>query len=139
MSNQANCPFCHLGERIIKRNDLATLFLSNPRKVPGHILVVPNRHVERPWGLSKEELLAVFELIYWAEQKITASLAPGFDLRENYRPFLEQSQLKIDHIHYHVIPRGNLDRIYEVNEKHDIKLFQPLSDGEREEITKLLG
>ena len=138
MSSADMCAFCHLQGEVYFENDLAKAFLSDPRKVKGHFLVTPKRHVEKPWEVTDEELRAVFKLIYKVEQKLIPTLGTGVDIRQNYRPFLEESRLKIDHIHFHVIPRQKLDHIHEVAERYETVLFEKLTDQEREEIEKLL-
>jgi diadenosine tetraphosphate (Ap4A) HIT family hydrolase len=91
MSNHPKgCPFCHPLERVVKENDLAQVLLSDPRKIPGHILVMPKRHVEEPWELTASELQAIFELIFFIEKKIIGKLGDGCDIRQNYRPFMKQ-------------------------------------------------
>jgi len=138
MSDIKDCPFCHLKERVLIENDMATAFLSDPRKVKGHTLVTPKRHVEKPWEVTPEELQAVYELIFKLEQKLASGHGEGADIRQNYRPFLEQSRLKVDHVHFHVIPRKKFDRIYEVAEHFDTVLFEKLTDDEQNEVRKLI-
>lgn len=133
-----NCPFCNPDECVLKENEHAQIMLSNPRKVPGHFLVIPKRHVEKPWDLTNDELQSIFELIFFVEQKIIGKLGDGCDVRQNYRPFMKQNQLKVDHIHFHVIPRTLHDYIYSVSEKYDTELFAELDDVERNEVSKLL-
>ncbi len=138
MSQFGNCPFCTPTERVLKENNHAQLILSNPRKVPGHFLAIPKRHVEKPWELTPTELQSVFELIYEVEQKIIGKLGDGCDIRQNYRPFMKQSQLKVDHVHFHVIPRTLNDYIYSVSEQYESELFAQLDDVERDAVSKLL-
>jgi len=138
MTDFGNCPFCTPTERVLKENDSAQVILSNPRKVPGHFLVIPRRHVEKPWELTPQELQDIFALIFEVEQKIIGKLGDGCDIRQNYRPFMKQSELKVDHLHFHVIPRTLEDYIYSVSEKYDTELFAQLDDIEREAVSKLL-
>lgn len=134
-----DCPFCGVGTRALKSNALATVILSNPRKVPGHFLVVPKRHVEKPWELSAEELQAIFELVFFVEQKlIEHGLGDGVDVRQNYRPFLDQNNLKVNHIHFHVIPRAKEDYIYQISEKYDTELFAELDSSEAKVVASML-
>lgn len=114
------------------------LFLSNPRKAPGHFLVSPKRHVEKPWELSQDELSAIFDLVFMAQQKIVEKLGGGCQVRQNYSPYTKQNNLKIDHVHYHVLPRSYKDRIYQISEKHDTELFEDLSEAEATEAAKIL-
>jgi diadenosine tetraphosphate (Ap4A) HIT family hydrolase len=51
---------------------------------------------------------------------------------------MDQSRLKVNHVHFHVIPRSNEDYIYQVAEKYDTDLFADLDDTERDEVAKLL-
>lgn len=139
MTKQADCPFCKIDDRVLKENRLARAFLSNPRKVPGHFLVTPKRHIEQPWQLTNDELLAIFELVFFIEQKLLVNkLGEGADIRQNYRPFLPQGKLKQDHVHFHVYPRYNQDYLYQVSEKFEADLFTDLDPGEIEEFAKLI-
>jgi diadenosine tetraphosphate (Ap4A) HIT family hydrolase len=132
------CPFCNLKDRILKENDHAILILSNPRKVPGHILVVPKRHIEEPWQLTADELTDIFKLIFFAEQRILGNLGDGVDIRQNYRPFKKQDDLKKNHVLFHVVPLAQDDYIYTISEKFERDLFAELDDLERKEVEKLL-
>ncbi len=138
MSDTEVCPFCNPDERVLKDNEHAQVILSNPRKVPGHFLVVPKRHVEKPWELTKNELSDIYDLIFFIERRIIGKLGDGCDVRQNYRPFQNQDRLKVDHVHFHVIPRALEDYIYQVSEKYDTELFATLDEAEAAEVAKLL-
>jgi len=133
------CPFCHMGDRILKKNQHAITFLSNPRKVPGHFLVCPIRHIEQPWQLTNQELTDIFELIFFVEKRLIDKLGEGVDIRQNYRPFIKRSRLKQDHIHFHVYPRYNNDYLYQVAEQYEADLFTDLDPDEYSEFAKLLA
>lgn len=132
------CPFCQPKERVLKENELAQVVLSDPRKVPGHFLVMPKRHVEKPWELTNDELVNIFELIFFVEKKLIGTLGDGADIKQNYRPFQPQSRLKADHIVFHVYPRSLHDYLYKVSEIYETDLFADLDDGERAAVSKLL-
>ncbi|HSX17271.1 MAG TPA: HIT family protein [Patescibacteria group bacterium] len=138
MAKANDCPFCNLQERVLKQNKTAQAFLSNPRKVPGHFLVIPKRHVEKPWELTKAELQDIFELLFFIEQRLIGKLGDGADIRQNYRPFMKQSRLKKDHVHFHVYPRYLEDYLYKVSEKFETDLFTDLDENEQGEFAKLL-
>lgn len=137
--SKTGCPFCNPLESVLKSNATAQIILSDPRKVPGHFLVMPKRHIEKPWDLTEQELSDIFELIFFIEKKTIGKLGDGCDIRQNYRPFMEQSKLKLDHIHFHVIPRSLNDYLYSVVEKYETDLFAELDDEERVAVTKLLS
>lgn len=136
--SKTGCPFCSPLNGAIKSNATAVVYLSDPRKVPGHFLVVPKRHIEKPWNLKPKEIEDIYKLIFFIEKKIIGKLGDGADVRQNYRPFMAQSALKIDHVHFHVIPRSNKDYLYQKVEKYETDLFAELDDLERREVTKLL-
>ena len=133
-----HCPFCDLKQRALKENKLAFVLLSDPRKVKGHFLVIPKRHVEKPWEVAENELVAIFELIFFVQKRISRELAQGCDVRQNYRPFLKQGRLKIDHVHFHVIPRSFEDELYTSVEKYETPLFKDLSPPEYDQMAKIL-
>lgn len=135
---ETNCPFCSPKERVLKENDHAQVILSNPHKVVGHFLVIPKRHVEKPWELTKDELGDIFDLIFFIEQRIIGKLGDGCDIKQNYRPFMKQSELKVDHIHFHVYPRSMEDYLYKVSEQFETGLFAELDDAERKAVSDLL-
>jgi len=137
MAEAKDCPFCNLDERILKENGHAVVVLSDPHKVPGHLLVLPKRHIERPWELTHDELTAIFDLIFFIEKKLTGKLGDGFDIRQNYRPFISH-KTKADHVLFHVIPRSPDDYIYKVAEQYESDLFVPLDDMERDAVEDML-
>jgi ATP adenylyltransferase len=132
------CPFCKPTDRVLKENEHAIVILSNPRKVPGHILVLPKRHIEEPWQLTADELTDIFKLIFFVEQRMLGKLGDGVDIRQNYRPFKREDELKKNHVLFHVIPRSKDDYIYSISEKFEKDLFADLDDLERKEVEKLL-
>jgi|SRR6185369_12098644 len=135
---EMTCPFCNPTDRIIKENESAVVILSNPRKVPGHTLVIPKRHVEQPWLLTPKELQDVFELIFFVEQRVIGKLGEGVDIRQSYRPFKRQDDLKKNHVLFHVIPRSKDDYLYTTAEKFERDLFAELDTLEHDEVVKLL-
>jgi ATP adenylyltransferase len=136
--NTNDCSFCNPKDKTLKENELAKIILSNPRKVPGHFLVIPKRHVETPWDLTNEELEHIFQLIFFVEKKIIGKLGEGCDIRQNYRPYLPESRLKVNHVLFHVIPRSLNDYIYKVSEIYETDLFVDLDPLEHDEVAKLL-
>lgn len=136
---KTTCPFCELKDRVLKENERAVVILSNPRKVPGHFLVLPKRHIEEPWQLTPEELQDIFQLIFFVEQRILGKLGTGVDIRQNYRPFKKHTtNFAANHILFHVIPRAADDYIYSVSEKYERDLFADLDSLEAKEVAKLL-
>jgi diadenosine tetraphosphate (Ap4A) HIT family hydrolase len=139
-----NCPFCDesIGESQtqITQSEHAVVRISKPRLMKGHLLVIPKRHVEYPGDLKDQELLDIFKLIEIMRSKLLdTKLADGVDIRQNYRPFLEQDRLKVDHLHFHVMPRHNEDELYEKSMKYEKGIFIDVSSNEEKEVLKLLN
>ena len=135
-----DCPFCELDKeknRTVRSGELSVVVLSNPRLMPGHTLVIPKRHVEKPWELNSEEILDVFENIKFVEAKLLASIATGCDIRQNYRPFIKQGRVKIDHVHFHILPRTHEDELYQKSMRFEHDLFQDLTDEEQARTLQL--
>lgn len=102
-------------------------------------MVVPRRHVESPAELRAEELQEIFEEIGRLEQiMLESGLATGCDIRQNYRPFLEQSRTKVDHLHFHVLPRTFEDELCQKSMKYEYGIFDDLGDQEAKQMKKLL-
>ena len=139
-----HCPFCFETNdgraRTMLENNQAIGLLSSPRLAKGHCLVIPKRHVENPSDLTEPELIDIFQLIDVTRQRLLSSgLAKGVDVRQHFRPFLPQSRVKVDHVHFHVLPRKPNDLIHQESLVHEHKLFADLSDKERGQVEKLFN
>jgi diadenosine tetraphosphate (Ap4A) HIT family hydrolase len=135
-----HCPFCQLDstdDRVIQTGGLTYTILSDPRLLAGHTLVIPRRHIVKPWELRPPELLAIFQEIDRLRQRLL-TVAEGVDVRQNYRPFLAPSKLKVDHVHFHVLPRTNKDVLYQKSMRYETELFDDLPAAERQQFRALL-
>jgi diadenosine tetraphosphate (Ap4A) HIT family hydrolase len=98
-----NCPFCHLGPRIVAENDLAAALRDKEPASKGHTLVVPKRHCESFFDLTAAEVAACFDLLRQQREKLLADYHPdGFNVGANEGSAAGQS---IEHTHWHLIPR----------------------------------
>lgn len=134
------CPFCKINEKktkIIKNSNSAFVCLSNPRLMPGHLLVIPKRHIEKISQLNNKEKQEIFDLLAEFQEKILKNIADGCDIRQNFRPFLRQNKVKIDHIHFHLQPRFFKDELYKNRQAGEKPLFKKLSIKEIRKITQL--
>jgi ATP adenylyltransferase len=133
-----DCPLCNPFEPVTKENELAEVVLSDPHKVPGHILVAPKRHVEKLDELEPNELIAVFELINFVEKRLIGHLGDGMDIRQSYRPYMPQDKVKLNHLTFHVLPRSYDDYLHKVSGQYEDGLYAELDDAERAAVVKLL-
>lgn len=135
-----DCPFCILdAARTIKSNQIVRVILSNPRLMPGHLLVIPNRHVKQLSELDTEERTALLETTLEFQEKILQTIAPGCDIRQHYRPFQKQDRLKVHHLHIHLLPRSLCDPLYEQCQKFEKDVFEDVSPEEQEEMIRKLS
>lgn len=134
-----DCRFCTQADKALRENATAMVLLSDPHKVPGHVLVMPKRHIEEPWDLSAEELQDIFDLIFYVEQRFLGKLGDGIDIRQSYWPFKQPDKLKANHVLFHVIPRSKDDYLFQVSEsgKPD-DLYADLDETEGDAVARLL-
>lgn len=70
---------------------------------PGHILVIPKKHVANLEEISEEDLMAVIVVVKKMGKLLKEKLAyEGYNVNENNDPVADQ---EIPHLHFHVIPR----------------------------------
>lgn len=137
-----NCPFCNLHTertRIIKETDTMRVIFSNPRLMAGHLLVIPKRHVTKLSELTSVERTEIFDLLSEFEEKILRHIAPGCDIRQHYRPFQRDSQLKVSHLHFHLQPRELHDELYQKCQSFETGLFADLAEDEIKRVVETLS
>ncbi len=72
---------------------------------PGHLLVVPNRHIKSFQELTKQEIIHISRLIQGLQKLISDIFnANSFNIGINEGP---NSGASIEHFHFHIIPRYN--------------------------------
>ncbi|PIQ69941.1 hypothetical protein COS55_00985 [Candidatus Shapirobacteria bacterium CG03_land_8_20_14_0_80_40_19] len=135
-----DCPFCNIDKeknRIIKEGKYVYVVLSNPRLVDGHLLIVPKRHIEKPSELKEEEKKELLDTAIEFQEKILSKFSSGCDIRQNCRPFQKQSQLKVNHVHFHLLPREFKDELYQKCQIFETEIFRMLTEEEKEKFAKL--
>jgi ATP adenylyltransferase len=108
------CPFCRVPALpdheglIVARGEHAYAVLNLYPYNPGHVLVVPYRHVADYPGLTEDETLAVARLTQQAMVAARAASAPhGFNVGLNQGPVAGAGISA--HLHQHVVPRWGGD------------------------------
>jgi len=107
------CVFCFDPEEdrqrlVLKRNDEAFVVLNKFPYTNGHLLVVPVRHVARPWDLEPAEYEALNKLLLESISMLRDTLGPhGMNVGMNIG---EVAGAGVDdHMHYHIVPRWSGD------------------------------
>jgi len=106
------CVFCTIpdqeSDRVLARDELAYVVLNKFPYNPGHILVVPVRHVGDLSELTDDENTSLHSLVRRSVAAIRAEAEPhGFNIGMNLgRPAGAGIP---DHLHWHVVPRWSGD------------------------------
>jgi diadenosine tetraphosphate (Ap4A) HIT family hydrolase len=109
-----NCLFCDKSSaRILTESEDWHARFDNYPATPGHVLIVPDRHVGSLFELDEEEIAEGFRLLRDAAWLLTADLTnaghepDGWNIGVNDGPAAGQT---IPHLHIHLIPRYHGDQ-----------------------------
>lgn len=125
----AACPFCQLMEPdCLLESKLACVIQDAYPVSPGHLLVVPRRHVEDFFALQPQEVQAMMELVWGAKELLSGQYRPdGFNVGINVGAAAGQT---IAHVHIHLIaryrgdvadPRGGVRAVIPGKSKYGIR------------------
>jgi ATP adenylyltransferase len=109
----AECIFCRIqrgeeSERVLTRSQLGFVVLNKYPYSPGHILVIPNRHVGELEELEGDESLDLQRLMTRSVKALREEYAPhGFNIGMNLGRVAGAGVP--DHLHWHVVPRWSAD------------------------------
>jgi ATP adenylyltransferase len=109
----AGCVLCRIrdGEepqRVLARSDAGFVVLNKYPYNPGHVMVVPNRHVGDLEAVADEELLELQRLIRRSVSALREEMQPhGFNIGANVGRIAGAGVP--DHLHWHVVPRWSGD------------------------------
>lgn len=103
-----SCIFCKKTNYVLE-NEFAIAFYDIYPVNKGHLLIVPKRHVDQYFHLSKEERNAIDELLFDGKSYLDKNYQPdGYNIGVNNG---EEAGQTIFHVHVHLIPRyvGDMD------------------------------
>lgn len=104
-----NCFFCTSinNKDYTLENDLAIARFDDFPVNPGHLEIIPKRHIKDWWETTQEEKLAIFKLLEDAKKLIDEKYHPdAYNIGMNLGEDAGQS---IMHLHVHLIPRYKND------------------------------
>ena len=88
-------------------NGLAVMRFDDFAVSPGHLEIIPKRHVSTWWETTEDERKAIMELMDTAKQIVDEMHHPdGYNIGMNLGEAAGQSVM---HLHVHLIPRYNGD------------------------------
>jgi diadenosine tetraphosphate (Ap4A) HIT family hydrolase len=108
---EGECPFCNIiakeSYRVLKNDEGVMVVLSAYQVRPGHLLVLPKRHVASFRDLLDGELSQLSWWTRWAARAlVSAGLAEGINIAVNDGEAAGQT---VPHVHVHVLPRRSKD------------------------------
>ncbi|RKZ93534.1 MAG: HIT family protein [Candidatus Parabeggiatoa sp. nov. 1] len=100
----SNCPFCHLdNQQIIFQDELVITLKDGYPISPGHILIIPKRHIPSLFDVTDEEQMALLHALRAAQNELKQQYAPdGYNIGINDGLAAGQTVM---HLHIHLIPR----------------------------------
>jgi ATP adenylyltransferase len=107
------CVFCEIrdgaeDERVLARSDLGFVVLNKYPYNPGHLMIVPSRHLGELGDLLAEEHLDLQELLARSQRALQSAADPhGFNIGMNLGRVAGAGIP--DHLHWHLIPRWSGD------------------------------
>jgi len=103
------CPFCTVPrERLVFEGELAFVIRDGHPVSPGHMLVIPKRHVASFFETTTEEQASMLRLLNLARIEIAQQFKPaGYNVGINDGAAAGQT---VAHLHIHLIPRYPGDR-----------------------------
>jgi ATP adenylyltransferase len=109
----SGCVLCRIrdgeeSERVLARSELGYVVLNKYPYNPGHVMVVPNRHIGDLEGFDDEETLELQRLLQRAVKALREEMQPhGFNIGLNVGRIAGAGLP--DHLHWHVVPRWSGD------------------------------
>jgi diadenosine tetraphosphate (Ap4A) HIT family hydrolase len=102
MAAEDTCELCK-PDMVLLGDELAYVRYDNNSLTPGHVLVVPRRHVANFFDMTADEKNAVLALLDRAQAVIAEKHKPdGYNIGVNVGRAGGQSRM---HVHVHLIPR----------------------------------
>jgi diadenosine tetraphosphate (Ap4A) HIT family hydrolase len=102
MDHVHDCPFCRVQEPLVSRRLVFALYDTSP-VTPGHVLLVPRRHVADWFETTSAERRELMALADELRIRLQRERAPdGFNLGINVGEAAGQT---VSHVHVHLIPR----------------------------------
>lgn len=98
----SDCIFCRRVD-LVFQGELSFISQDKYPASPGHLLVIPNRHVPNYFDCTREEVTELWESVLLAKQMIEKEHKPdSYNIGINVGNVAGQS---VPHTHIHIIPR----------------------------------
>jgi len=91
--------------QLVLDDEVAVAFLDHRPVFPGHVLVVPRRHIETLVDFEPDELGPFFERV----QRVTAGVQTAMEAHGSFVAMNNVVSQSVAHAHVHVVPRRRKD------------------------------
>ncbi|MEP7187204.1 MAG: HIT domain-containing protein [Rhodanobacter sp.] len=115
--NAVDCPFCAIASGATRASLLldkggVLAFMDLRQAIPGHVLVVPRRHVPDIYDLAPDEAAAIMQVAVRVARALRSRYdMPGLNLWQSNG---EAGGQEVGHFHLHVHPRQDSDGLLRV-------------------------
>jgi histidine triad (HIT) family protein len=104
------CVFCEIAEgrrtaAVVLEREETIAFLDHRPLFPGHVLVVPRRHLDTLLDMPREGLAPLFD----AAQLVARAVEDGLQAEGSFVAINNRISQSVPHLHVHVIPRRKGD------------------------------
>ena len=137
---QNDCIFCKIAngeipsKKVHEDNDVMAFLDINPAN-PGHVLVVPKKHFENIYDIDDATLSKTIHVVKNISKNMKEKLNPdGLNVLQNNGKHAGQL---VNHIHFHIIPRFNNDRVvisyprYQISEADMDNILKKLKEVQK--------
>jgi histidine triad (HIT) family protein len=112
LNRHVDCTFCAIAageaEAVVEtvfEDELVVAFLDHRPLFPGHVLVIPRRHVRTLTDLTEEEVGPFFVRV----RLVTAAVERGMEAKGSFVAANNRVSQSVPHLHVHVVPRNPRD------------------------------
>jgi histidine triad (HIT) family protein len=132
-----NCAFCKIiagkiPSRVIMENEKAMALLDAFPLAAGHTLVIPKLHYAKVQEMSKQDAMAVFEIMW----KVASAVEVGSQVNASTIAIHNGSEAgqEVPHVHAHIVPRkrddgaGAIHSMFKIKPKLDPQEMDSLRD-----------
>lgn len=104
-----DCIFCNISKPVLENEYAVAIYDKYPVN-PGHMLIIPKRHIADYFAAAKEERQAIDQLLAECKKLLDKKFNPdGYNIGINCGACAGQT---IFHLHVHLIPRYQGDMVH---------------------------
>ena len=105
-----NCLFCDIASGkvvsdIVYEDGLAVAFLDHRPLFPGHVLLIPRRHVTTLADLQADDVGAYFQTV----QRLEKAVERAMEAEGSFVAINNVVSQSVPHLHVHIVPRRRKD------------------------------